>query len=264
MKSVWDGAISFGLVNIPVSVFPATKSHELSFHFLHGKDKGRIHNDRVCEVCEEKVAYTEIVRGYEYEKDRFVILTDEDFEKVDLESAKSLTILDFVDSEEIDPMFFDKPYYLLPEKGGEKAYVLLREGLKHSGKVGIAKIILRTRESLAALKPKGPALMLDLMHFASEIKGMSEFKFPPEETRLERKELQMAEKLIDSMASAFKPERYHDTYHDNLMALIEKKLKGKEIKAVPKRHEATNVIDLMSKLKASLEENSKRRKRKTA
>ncbi len=263
MKSIWDGTISFGLVNIPVSIFPATKNHELSFHFLHDEDYGRIHNERVCEKCGKKVAYSDIIRGYEFEKDQFVPFSAEDFEKVNLESAKNIDILDFVKGNEIDPMFYFNPYYLVPSKQGEKAYVLLRDILQQTKKVGVAKFILRTRENLAAVKAKGEALMLDLMHFSSELKHPEELQLP-KNTQTNKKELEMAKKLVESMSGAFKPEKYKDTYRENLLQVIDKKLKGKEIKGLPKQRQATNVIDLMSKLKASLQEKSKKPKRRSA
>jgi DNA end-binding protein Ku len=263
MRSFWNGTISFGLVNIPVSVFPATKSNELKFNFLHEKDLGRIHNERVCEKCGKSISYEDLVRGYEYQEDKYIPLTKEDFEKVNLESAKNISILDFVDPQEVDPMFFDQPYYLVPDKKGSKAYILLREALKETKKIGIAKLIFHTREHLAALKPNGNALMLDLMHFADEIKKPGELNLPTDHS-VNKKELQMAEKLVENMAGSFKSEKYHDTYRENMLKLIEKKLEGKEIKEKPKSKAATNVIDIMSKLKASLEQSAGKRKKKSA
>jgi len=263
MRPFWNGTISFGLVNIPVGVFPATKTNELKFNFLHEKDLGKIHNERVCEKCEKKIPYEEVVRGYKFDEDRFVPLTKEDFEKVNLEAAKNISILDFVDPKEVDPMFFDQPYYLVPDKKGEKAYILLREALKERNKIGIAKIIFHTREHLAALKASGDALMLDLMHFSDEIKKPEDLNLPTDSS-VNKKELAMAEKLVESMAGHFHPEKYHDTYRENLLKLIGDKLEGKEVKSRPKGKQATNVIDIMSKLKASLEQSSGRRKKKSA
>lgn len=251
MKSMWEGSISFGLVSIPVQVFPATNVREISFHLLHKEDKGRIHNQRICDVCGESVEYADLVKGYEYEKDHFVTLTPDDFEKVNIEKAKTIDILDFVDEEEVDPMFFDKPYYLVPEKNGKKAYILLREALKQSQKVGIAKLVFRTKENLAAIKAKGNALMLDTMYFASEIRDSKELKLPNEKNE-NKKELEVAKELIDQMTTKFDAEKYNDTYEENLRELIDKKIKGKEPKAKVKMKQTTNVIDIMSKLKASL------------
>jgi len=266
MRSFWNGSISFGLVNIPVSVFPATKSEIVSFHFLHEKDLGRIHNQRLCEVCEKVVPYDELVRGYEYEDDKYLPLTPEDFENVNLESAKNIDILDFVKEQEIDPIYFDKPYYLVPDKKGQKAYALLRETLEHTGKVGIAKVIFHTREHLAAVRTRGEALMLDILHFATEIKSSEEMSLPAQ-ANVGKKELAMAEKLVANMTSPFRPEKYKDTYKEKLETLIEEKLSGKSAgKRAKRREPTTNVIDIMSKLKASLKQKktSKVSKRKSA
>lgn len=264
MKSIWDGTISFGLVNIPVNVFPATQNNEIHFHFLHEEDSGRIHNERVCDICGKKVPYSDIVKGFEYEKEKFVTLNPEDFEKVNPENAKTIDILDFVEAEEIDPMYFDKAYYVVPDKKGIKAYTLLREALKKSKKVGIAKLIFRTRENLAAIKANGNALMLDMMHFDSEMRDKSELKFPAEKSTLQKKELLMAEQLIDSMTVKFEAAKYKDTYEENLRKLIDKKLKGHEPKTKAKKKNATNVIDLMSRLKASLKQQTPAKKKKSA
>src|SRR5215469_15846187 len=169
MRPIWRGNIQFGLVSIPVDVYSATSSERISFHLLHKDDHGRVHNKRVCELDGKELSADEIVKGYEYEKDEYVELSEEDFDKIAIESTKTIEITDFVKHEGIDPMFFDKPYYLAPGKGAAKPYALLREVLETSGKVGIGKVAIRQREYLASLKPHGSALMLETMHFADEI-----------------------------------------------------------------------------------------------
>lgn len=253
MRPIWSGTISFGLVNIPVGVYTATKTERVGFHLLHEKDMGRIQYLKVCKLEDEPIPADEIVKGYEYEKGEYVVLTDEDFESVEVESTRNIEIEDFVDADDIDPMFFDQPYYLAPGKGknAEQTYVLLRETLKRKGKVGIGKLAIRQREYLAAIKPMGAALMLDTMHFAEEIRSIDDLDLPSESARVDAKHLKIASQLVDSLSGPFKPEQYHDTYREALEALIEKKLKGTKTKPARKRA-ATNVVDIMTKLNASL------------
>src|SRR5438105_7056851 len=169
MRAIWKGSISFSLVNVPISLYPATRREELNFRMLRKSDLSPINYKRVAEADGKEVPWEEIVKGYEYEKGKFVILKEEDFSRVDIEATQTVDIIDFVELDEIDPMFFDKPYYLEPQKAGAKAYVLLREALKKSGKVGIAKVVIKTRQHLAAVKPMNNALVLELMHFADEL-----------------------------------------------------------------------------------------------
>jgi DNA end-binding protein Ku len=252
--------ISFGLVNIPVGVFSATRSERLEFHLLHEKDLGRINNVRVCQVDGEEVAYEDLVKGYEYEKGEYVVLTDEDFEKAAAETSKSISITDFVDVEEIDPMFFETPYYLVPGKNADHAYVILRETLKQTQKAGIAKVAFREREHLAAVKPHGRALMLDIMHFPEEITPASELELPGEKATIRDKELKLAEQLVESMAAKFDPKKYKDTYRERLEELIQKKLKGKPIHVkTAKRKATTNVVDITALLQKSLKASGKHR-----
>lgn len=262
MRSFWNGSISFGLINIPVSVYPATKPEQLSFHFLHEKDLGRIHNERVCEKCGATVPYESVVRGYEYEKDQYTPVTKEDLESAAIEGSKTIDILDFVDDRQIDPMYFDKPYYLVPDKKGEKAYALLREAMKKAGKAGVAKVVFHTRENLAAVRPVGKALMLEVMHFAAEFKKPEEMQLPGETIRVDKRELQMAEELVESMSAKFDPEKYKSTYHENLNRMIEEKMEGKAPQIKAKKRQPANVIDIMSKLKESLAQKGRRTERK--
>ena len=204
----------------------------MRFNFLHKKDDGRIFNERHCTVCGEKVEYADLVRGYEYEKGQYVTLTDEDLKSVHPEATQSVEIVEFVELDEINPMYFDTPYYLEPEKKGRHAYALLRESLREANKVGIARVVIRSREHLAALKPNGEALVLELMHYADEMVAQSDFDFPALKENGRRAELKMAKMLIDSMTAAkFEPEKFHDKYREDVMAMIEARIAGEEVAA---------------------------------
>src|SRR5476649_2177580 len=192
--AIWSGSISFGLVTIPVKLFTAVRSNDLRFNFLHKEDEGRLFNERNCTVCNEKVEYADLVRGFEYEKGQYVVVTDEDLKRVNVEATQSVEIVEFVDLDQINPMYFDKPYYLEPEKKGRHAYALLREALKAMNKVGIAKVVIRSREHFAAVKPNGEALVLELMHFADEIVETSSLELPATETPAEN-EMKVAKLL---------------------------------------------------------------------
>jgi DNA end-binding protein Ku len=259
---MWNGMISFGMVNIPVGVYSATSSERISFHFLHRKDLGRIHNVRICDACGKQVSYDDLVRGYEYEKGEYVPLEEEDFDKVEPENSKTITITDFVEPEEIDPMYFDTPYYLVPGKNASHAYVILREALKSKDKVGIARVVFREREHLAAVKANGRALMLDTMHFADEIRSEEDLKLPAE-TKLKDQELKLAEQLVEMLTDEFDPKKYKDTYRENLEKLIDSKLKGITTRTkVSRKKPTTNVVDIMSVLKKSLQSSEPKRKTK--
>jgi DNA end-binding protein Ku len=259
--AIWTGTISFGLVTIPVKLFTAVRSSDLRFNFLHKTDDGRIYNERHCSVCNEKVEYADLVRGYEYEKGRYVVVSDEDLKRVNVEATQSVEIVEFVGLDQINPMYFDTPYYLEPEKKGRHAYALLRESLLESGKVGIARVVIRSREHLAALKPNGEALILELMHYADELVAQTEFDFPALKENVAPAELKMAKMLIDSMsAEQFAPEKFHDTYREDVLAMIEARAAGKEVPAGETvRPAAGNVVNLMDVLQRSLEASSRRR-----
>jgi DNA end-binding protein Ku len=259
--AIWSGAINFGLVTIPVKLFTAVRANELRFNFLHKKDQGRIFNERHCSVCGEKVEYADLVRGYEYEKGHYVTISEDDLKKANPEATQSVEIVEFVELDQINPMFFDTPYYLEPEKKGRHAYALLRESLKEVNKVGIARVVLRSREHLAALKPNGEALILELMHYADEIVEQSDFDFPELKEQVAPAELKVAKMLIDSMSvDQFEPEKFHDTYREDVMAMIEARIAGQ---AVPtheaKKPAATNVVNLMDVLQRSLEQTRERK-----
>ena len=210
MRAIWKGAISFGLVNIPVGLYTATRGrNEIKFHMLRDSDQSPIRYKRIAEVDQKEVPWEHIVKGYEYEKGEYVVLDDKDFERVNIKSNQMVDIREFVNLDEIDPMFFDQPYYLVPEKGGEKGYALLRDALKDSGKVGIAKVSIRTREHLAAVKPNGQVLVLELMHFPDELADAKELPIP-EKVQVGKKEMTMAGSLIEGMSDKWEPEKYHE------------------------------------------------------
>jgi DNA end-binding protein Ku len=255
-RAIWKGSISFGLVNIPIALYPATRREELKFRLLRKSDLSPVNYKRVAEKDGKEVSWDEIVKGYEYEKGKYVVLKDEDFERVDLEATQTVDIQDFVHQEEIDPMFFYKPYYLEPQKGGDKAYALLRDALEESKRVGIAKVVIKTRQYLAGVKPEDGTLVLELMHFAQELADPSKLHVP-KKVEVGKREMNMATALIDSMSSKWKPEKYRDDYREALMEVIEEKVEagGKEIEEKPKKApKPTKVIDLVSVLQKSLEQ----------
>jgi DNA end-binding protein Ku len=261
-RAIWKGSISFGLVNIPIALYPATRREELKFRLLRKTDLSPVNYKRVAERDGKEVPWDQIVKGYEYEKGKYVVLQDEDFQRVDVEATQTVDIQDFVELDEIDPIFFYKPYYLEPQKGGDKAYALLRDALKHSKKVGVAKVVIKTREYLAGVKPEDGALVLELMHFADELADTSKLHIP---TKVEvgKREMTMAKSLIDSMSSKWNPEKYKDDYREALMEVIEEKVEagGKEIEEkARKAPKPTKVIDLVSVLQKSLEETGGKKK----
>jgi DNA end-binding protein Ku len=253
-RAIWTGAISFGLVTIPVKLVPAVRADEdVHFHYLHAKDEGRIKNVRRCEVDGKDVPWNEVVRGFEYEKGKFVTVTDADLDSIREEVAKAVEIEAFVDRSEIDPMLFDTPYHLEPEKTGRHAYALLRDVLERTGKVGIAHVALRTRSHLAALRPEGRGLVVELLRYPHEVAGTKDLDLPPPKEKASSAELKAAEMLVDAMTKPFKPEDYKDDYEAKLRALLSARAKGKaptRTKAPPAK--ASNVIDLVDVLKKSL------------
>jgi len=251
--AVWTGSISFGLVTIPVKLQTAVRANDLRFNMLHKQDEGRIQNVRRCGACGKDVAFDEIEKGYEVEKGRYVVLTEEDFKRVDAEATQSVDIMQFVEAAEIDEMLYDRPYYLEPEKKGRHAYALLREALRDAKKVGIARVVVRSREHLAALRPHGDALVLELMHFADEIVDPGELDFPASE-KSAAGEMKMARTLIESMTESFDPAAFRDRYRDEVLAMIEARAAGAPPPKPPgKAPRRDNVVDLMDVLQKSLE-----------
>ena len=271
MAAAWKGTISFGLVSIPVELRTAVQSDHVSFKMLHAEDLAPVKYERVCAKDGEPVPWGEIVKGYEYTKGKYVIITDEDFKAAALASSKTIDILDFVRGEEIDPRFFDTPYYLVPAKGGEKGYALLREAMRTTSSVGVGKLTMHQKQHLAAIKTVGDAMMLETMRFANELVDSSELSFPSSEL-VRPQELKMATQLVANLAEPFHPEKYTDEYRANLMKIIHAKMKGQKIDMTPAEEpESTTVIDLMSRLQASLEQSagkkgkkSRTRRRRTA
>ena len=254
MRSIWNGSISFGLVTIPVALYPATRREELAFKLLRASDQSLVNYKRVAQADGKEVPWKDIVKGYEYEKGKFVVLKDEDFKRVDLEAAaQTIDIMDFVEVDQINPMYFQKPYYLEPQKGGDKPYALLRDALATSSKIGIAKVVIRTREHLAGVKAQGNSIILEIMHFGEELADADSLKFPKKALARPR-EIEMAKKLIDGMTTDWDPDKYKDEYKTQLMAMIEEKVKHPHEKhEAPKAaKKATNIIDLMSVLQESL------------
>ena len=255
MRALWKGAISFGLVTIPVSLYPATRREELKFRLLRKSDQSPVNYKRVAEADGKEVPWGEIIKGYEYEKGKFVLIKDEDFARVDVEATQTVDIMNFVALDEVDPLLFYKPYYLEAAKGGDKAYVLLRDALVQSGKIAIAKVVIRTRQHLAAVKPQKKGLMLELMHFPEELLDASEFKEPVEKP-VGKAEMQMAMQLIQSMTSDWHPEEYTDEYHKALEKMIDQKIEhgGEESPVPAKKKKPTNVVDLVSVLQQSIQQ----------
>src|SRR5213079_998964 len=265
MRAIWKGSISFGLVNIPIALYPATRREEFTFRLLRKGDLSPVNYKRVAEKDGKEVPWDQIVKGYEHEKGKYVVLQDEDFQRVDIEATQTVDIQDFVELDEIDPIFFYKPYYLEPQKGGDKAYALLRDALKDSKKVGVAKVVIKTRQYLAGVKPEDGALVLELMHFADELSDPEKLHVP-KKTEVGKREMTMAKSLIDSMSSKWNPEKYKDDYRQALMEVIEEKVEagGKEIEEKPRKApKPTKVIDLVSVLQKSLEETGGKKKATT-
>ena len=249
-RAMWKGAISFGLVTIPVAVYPATEEKTLRFNQLHDEDGGRIRQKRVCEKDGEEVTYEHIVKGYEVEKDHYVVLTDDDFDAVPVASSRAIDIVQFVEFDEIDPVLFKKSYYLIPEETGAKAYALLREAMKEDERVGIAKVSFRDKEHLAALRFKDDAFVLETMYWPDEIRE-ADFSGVDVNAEVRDQELAMARQLIDSLTSDWAPEQYSDAYREALISIVEAKLNGQEIEVV-EAEPAAKVVDLMEALKASV------------
>jgi len=253
-RAIWKGSLAFGLVNIPIELYSATRDHRPKFRLLHSKDESPVRYERVCQTEGKPVGWEDLVKGYEYEKGHFVVLTKDDFKTAALEKTKTIDILDFVDRQEIDERYFETPYYLQPGKGADRAYVLLREAIKASGKIGIAKIILRDAQHLAAVEAIGDALVLTMMRFADELADLSEFNFP-RKADLRAGELKMAQQLIGNLVSTWQPDKYTDEYKENLLRVINAKVKGRTPKLVAEdtTPQQAEVVDLMARLRASLE-----------
>src|SRR6266567_4541862 len=252
-RALWKGSISFGLVNIPIELHTAVRDHRPRFRMLHAKDRSPVRFERVCIRDGHPVAWENLVKGYEYSKGHFVVMTKEDFRAAAVEKTRTVDIVDFVKAEEIDDRFFKTPYYLVPSKGGERAYALLREAIHDSGRIGIAKFILREAQHLAAVEVIENAIVLTVMRFADELVDVTQFELPSG-AGIRKPELDMAKALVNSLAAAWDPPKYTDQYRDNLMRVIQAKAKGKHVKLeAAEEPRQAEVVDLMERLRRSLE-----------
>jgi DNA end-binding protein Ku len=262
-RPIWSGSIDFGLVNIPVKLYSAQTSSRPDFDLLDKRDFSRVRYRRVNEKTGQEVKWDQIVKGFQYEKGEYVALTDRDFEQANVEATQSITIMDFVDGNAINSLYYDTPYYLEPMKNGRRAYALLREVLQKTDKVGVANVVLRTRQHLAALIAQGPLLVLNTLRYAHELRDPSRLNLPQngdKRSAVSSQEIKMAEQLVGSMTGAWQPEKYRDAYHDDLLKLIDRKVKAGQTKAVesavparrPKRE--GKVIDMMRLLRQSVKQ----------
>src|SRR5919204_3878487 len=254
-RAIWSGSISFGLLNVPVKLYSAVARKQVSFRELRASDKSRIRHRRVAESDGEEVPYEEIVKGYEIGPEQYVVLTRDELEEMDPKKTRAIEIQDFVDLEAIDPIYFDHPYYLGPDKGSERAYSLLARAMAERGRVAIARFVLRNREHLAAIRSTGEVLMLATMRFADEVVSPDELDgvIPDEVEEPQKRELDMAGALIDQLTSEFEPDRYRDEYREELLAMIERKARGEElVEAVSEEPQPTKAPDLMAALEESL------------
>ena len=263
-RAIWKGSITFGLVNIPVGLYSAEKREEVAFHLLDRRNMARVRYKRVNDKNDKEVPWEETVRGYEYEEGQYVVLTDEDLRRASPEKTQTVDILDFVDLEEIDPRFFDKPYYLAPDKRGAKSYALLRETLRRTRKVGIATVVIRTKQYLAAVTVHEEAIVLEILRYGHELRDWNDLDLPKGKEGVSERELEMAERLVEGMVSEWDPDRYKDTYVDDMMALIKERIKSgktEEIDETPVERPTAGakVVDLMALLKQSVEEGGPRR-----
>ena len=260
-RALWKGSISFGLVNIPIELHTAVRNHRPKFRMLHAKDKAPVRFERVCVRDGKPVAWEDLVKGYEYSKGHFVVMTKEDFQAAAVEKTRTVDIVDFVKAEEIDDRFFETPYYLVPVKSGERAYALLREAIRDSGRIGIAKFILRDAQHLAAVEVIEDAIVLSVMRFADELVDVKQFDFPAAQG-VRKQELDMAKALVNSLAADWDPAKYTDQYRENLMRIIQAKMKGKDVVLAPEEEpRQAEVVDLMERLRRSLGQSAPRQAR---
>ena len=272
MHTMWKGTISFGLVNIPVKLHSATENKDIPLKNLHKECQSPIKYEKVCPACDKEVTNDDIVKGFEYTTNKFVILEDEDLQSIrDEKQDKSVEIMDFIDLKEIDPIYFDRTYFLSPNEGGGKAYTLLREALKETKKIGLAKITIRSKEHLAVVRFYENTLVMETIHWPDEVRDYKDVPNVPEETELVEKELETAKLLIEQLTTAFEPTKYKDEYRSALLELIEQKKQGKEVATAKEPKKKDNVTDLMEALEKSLKKTAKKptakkqtRKRKTA
>ena len=251
-RSIWGGAISFGLVNVPVKLVSAVSPKDVRFHQLDAKSNSRVRQKRVSAETGEEVSYDEIIKGYEVAPDQYVAISPEELETLDPKKTKSIDIEDFVDLEQIDPIFYERPYYLVPDAGGAKAYALLVQAMKESGMVAIARMVLRTKQYLVALRAVDDVLVVETLYYNDEVIDPDELEGVPHDVDVSDRELKIARQLIESLATGFDPDAYRDEYREKVLELIEQKAEGQEIVLQPAVEEPTKVVDLMAALEASL------------
>lgn len=252
-RAIWSGSVSFGLVNVPIKLVSATSPKDVRFNQLHDADGGRITQKRICSIDGKEIDYAHIVKGYDLGGGRYVVVEPDELRAIDPEATRTIDIEEFVDLAEIDPLYFDHSYYLVPDDRAEKPYALLVEAMAASGKVALGRFVLRTKEYLATLRPKDGVLVLSTMLFADEVIDSGELDVPTTEaTKPAQRELSMAQQLVESLSAKFDPTKYHDTYREKVLELIDKKAEGQEIATAPEPAPAAPVVDLMAALEASL------------
>ena len=249
-STVWKGQLAFGLVSFPVKLFTAARSESMSFNQLHKGDNSRVKQVLYCQAEDKPIPRTEIVKGFEYEKDRYVVIEDEDIKKMAPGTAKVMEILEFVKSHEVDPIYFESSYYMAPDAAGEKPYALLFDTLRRTGYVGIAKVAMHNREHIVIFRPGDHGILMHTMYYSHEIRKIEEFR--TDTTLVKDKEVELAQMLVESLAAAFEPEKYKDSYRENLQVMIDAKVKGHEVVAAVSAPEPAKVIDIMEALKQSL------------
>ncbi|HEX9546575.1 MAG TPA: Ku protein [Acidimicrobiales bacterium] len=253
-RAIWSGSVSFGLVNVPVKLVTATSTKDVRFNQLHDKDGGRINQKRVCSIDGEEVEYSHIVKGYDLGGGRFVIVEPEELQTINPEATRAIDIEEFVDLADIDPIYFEHSYYLVPDERAERPYALLVEAMERTGKVALGSFVLRTKQYLAALRPRDGVLVLSTMLYNDEVIGLDDLDVPTAKaTAPSERELSMAQQLVESLSTEFDPSKYNDTYREKVLELIEKKAAGQEIAQVPEPEKPAPVVDLMAALEASLE-----------
>ncbi|MDM5198577.1 Ku protein [Fictibacillus enclensis] len=253
MHTMWKGSISFGLVNIPIKLFAATEDKDIKMRYLHKKCHNPIKYEKTCPVCEQHVEQEDIVKGYEYEPGKFVLIEKEDLDKIAGIKNKSIEIIDFVSLEEIDPIYFNRSYFIGPGENGTKPFTLLKEAMKESGRIGLAKITIRSKESLAAVRVYDKGLVMETIYYPDEVRNVDHVPGIGEEVQVNDKELEMAKQLIEQLTTEFEPEKYKDEYREALLEIIDSKISGKEVQ-ISEERPRTNVVDLMEALQASIDQ----------
>jgi DNA end-binding protein Ku len=263
-RAIWSGSISFGLVNIPIKLFTAIRPHQMRFHLLHEKDGVRLEQKLVCPADHKEVSREDTVRGFEISPDQMVVVEPEELQSLAPKASRTIELIDFVNLNEIDSIYFDQPYYVVPDERAAKAYRLFYEAMLKSKKVGIASFVMRNKQYLCALRPLDNVICLETMHYSDELVSRNKLEGLPTDVKVSDREVKMAEQLIESLTTGFKPQKYHDEYRDAVKDLVEQKAEGKKIVRQEAPSKKPQVIDLMSALKASLDETKKKKKSKVA